>query len=833
MMNSYQQLLHRLERVDGCFGRSVLQARAIPAGIQLVLATVPFRNIGDEARPIIISNEPLTQQMIATSVPNMPSYLPFADEQSSTPLSLTIQVLTPAIVHIQLAPLETSEQKPNSRDFGILLPHILPNMLSDIQSQLARQDTPAPEPIMTEHAISLSVQDVHIQLHRDPFSLSITAANTERSTFSTPNDDRNVHGLLCTPLPGTLQPEDNRGNVDSMWTWAMEPDEHFYGLGEHFDTFEQRGRTKRLWTRDAWGTTTEAAYKNVPFLLSSRHYGLFVHTPTPVTFGLGTPSARSAMVRVEESTLDMFAIFGDTPKEILRSYTDLTGRASMPPRWSFGTWLSRCRYQSRDEVEEVARRAREEHVPCDVLHIDPAWLQHPGLSCDFSVNEQAFPNLPGMIQELRQQHFKVSLWELPYISARTARYREAVNNGYLLTDVHGEPIGADTGARPADGALRAVIDFTNPAARAWWQDLHRPLLQAGVEIFKTDFGEAVPVEAHAFNRMTGHELHNLYPLLYTETVHEVIAQETGRDGMVWGRSGWSGIQRYPAQWGGDPKTDVWSMRASLRGGLNVGLSAPGIWAHDIGGFYGPPPSPELYIRWAQFGLLSPFARAHGTTPREPWEFGERALAIFRRYARLRVQLNPYLYNTAWEAHTYGYPMLRPLLLEFPDDPAVATIDDSYMLGHDLLVAPIFNESPEAVKRSLYLPQGDWYDFWTDELISGGRYITRHAPLDTLPLYVRAGAILPLMPPADYVGDELPMEIALHIYPGPAGSRQVVWDADGDITMLSLQSRNEQWELSIAGEHPANWSVHVHMASGSSKQDVGYLNSATMTLSHNE
>jgi alpha-D-xyloside xylohydrolase len=671
----------------------------------------------------------------------------------------------------------------------------------------------------------LTIGGIAIHVRRDPFALSITGANTEQTAMASVNDDRNVYGLLCTPLPGILQPTENREGIDSMWTWALEPDERFYGLGEHFDAFEQRGRKKRLWTQDASGTTTGAAYKNVPFLLSSRHYGLFVHTTTPVTFQLGTSSARSAIVRVEEPLLDMFAIFGDSPKEILSSYTDLTGRATMPPRWSFGTWLSRCRYQSREEVERVAWRAREEHVPCDVLHIDPAWLQHPGLSCDFSVNEQAFPGLPGMIQGLRQQNFKVSLWELPYISAKTERYREAVRNGYLLKDVHGEPIGADTGAPPADGALRAVIDFTNPAARGWWQDLHRPLLQAGVEIFKTDFGEAVPVEAHAYNGMTGHELHNLYPLLYTETVHEVIAQETGRDGMVWGRSGWAGIQRYPAQWGGDPKSDVWSMRSSLRGGLNLGLSAPGIWAHDIGGFYGPPPSPELYIRWAQFGLLSPFARAHGTTPREPWEFGEPALSIFRRYAQLRVQLNPYLYNTAWEASAYGYPMLRPLLLEFPDDPATATIDDSYMLGSDLLVAPIFSDSPGPVNRTLYLPQGDWYDFWTDELITGGRYITRNVPLDIVPLYVRAGAILPLMPAADYVGDDLPNTITLHVYPGKQSEGKIVWNAEGDQTSLQLKQDGKRWKLDIMGKYKAIWYIQLHRQEGTIKQDLGYFASS--------
>jgi alpha-D-xyloside xylohydrolase len=255
------------------------------------------------------------------------------------------------------------------------------------------------------------------------------------------------------------------------------------------------------------------------------------------------------------------------------------------------------------------------------------------------------------------------------------------------------------------------------------------------------------------------------------------------------------------------------MASSLRGGLNLALSAPGIWAHDIGGFYGPPPSPELYVRWAQFGLLSPLARAHGTTPREPWEFGDEALAIFRRYARLRSRLNPYLYATAWEAHAHGWPMLRPLLLEFPDDPIAAQVDDAYLLGARLLVAPIFSESRTPVARNLYLPTGAWFDFWTDERIAGGAYITRICELDTIPLFVRAGTILPLGPERPFIGDEVPDELTVEVYTGAEGTAQVVWDVDGDATRLNLQRSGDGWKLDIEGKRVVTWSVRWHTETG--------------------
>ncbi len=790
----------------GAYARRLIDSTFIPGGLRARVALIPYLDLGDERHRIIVSAEPLSKQMLVTSTPNRPP------ESIDTLLSLTggesplagdalldVQALVPRIVRVRLGSESALAQ---SRDFSMLVPGALEALT--LPSIDAEQESTG--------AISVTLGDITLRLQRDPFAISISCAELPTATVETALDDRNVHGLLTTPPPGILAGSAGH-EQQACWSWALTPDERLYGLGERFTRLDQRGEQITLWNTDAWGTTSEASYKYVPFVQSSRGYGLFFHTPAAVTMQLGAPSARAALVSVDEDMLDLFVIFGATPKDMLTEYTRLTGRATMPPRWAFGTWLSRCRYESRAEVEAVAERARAEDVPCDVLHIDPAWLETPNLSCDFVVNETAFPNLAGMIHALGERGFKVSLWELPYVSSAARRFQEAADAGYFLRDEAGEPISPNFGPRPPGEHKHAILDFTNPDARRWWQDQHRAWLRAGVAVFKTDFGEGVPERAHAFNGMTGGSLHNLFPLLYNAAVHEVISQETGRPGMVWGRSGWAGSQRYPAQWGGDPKTDLWSMASSLRGGLNLALSAPGIWAHDIGGFYGPPPSPELYTRWAQFGLLSPLARAHGTTPREPWEFGEEALAIFRRYAKLRTRLNPYLYATAWEAHTFGWPMLRPLLLEFPGDTIAAHVDDAFMLGARLLVVPIFSESRAPVARNLYLPAGEWIDFWTDERFAGGAYITRVCELDTIPLYVRSGTILALAPERPFIGDELPDELTVDVYTGAESMAQVVWDADGNASRLHLQRSRGGWMLDIEGDRIVTWRVCWHTRTG--------------------
>jgi alpha-glucosidase (family GH31 glycosyl hydrolase) len=336
---------------------------------------------------------------------------------------------------------------------------------------------------------------------------------------------------------------------------------------------------------------------------------------------------------------------------------------------------------------------------------------------------------------------RLSVWELPYLDPASPRHAEAAEKGFLVRRASGELASVVRTPSP-DGRPRALLDFTNPAARAWWQSLHEPFLDDGVAVFKTDFGEGLPDDAALADGTPPNHAHNLYPLRYNGAVSQAIARRTGRNPLVWGRSAWAGSQRYPGQWGGDAESTVAGMQATLRGGLSYALSAPGFWSHDIGGFFGPELTPELYVRWTQLGALSPLMRAHGLRPREPWAFGERALEIARRWVRLRYQLLPYLWQVAHESASRGWPMLRPLGFEFPDDRIAQQVDDAFLLGSHLLVVPVFDDGPGPARRTFYVPDGTWTDWFTGGSFEGPRFHVVDAPLEVIPLLVRDRALVP-------------------------------------------------------------------------------------------
>ena len=386
-------------------------------------------------------------------------------------------------------------------------------------------------------------------------------------------------------------------------------------------------------------------------------------------------------------------------------YTDLTGKPQMPPRWALGVWMSRCAYLTRAQVEDVLARLRAEEIPCDVVHLDPHWMKTHyyfkiGVdACDFEWDTEDWPDHKRMLRQWHADGFDVCFWINPYIPEGTALYAEAKANGYLLKTAegavarleHGEPVG--------------TVDFSNPAAKTWWKGYLKALVDEGASVFKPDYGDRVAEEAVFANGKTGKEMHNRFMFLYTEAAFEAV-KETRGENIVWRRSGYVGSQRYPGTWAGDTQVTWQGMRGALRGGLSAGFGGEAFWSHDIGGFVGDKPDPELYVRWAQFGLLSPFSRFHGTTPREPWEYGDAALDIVRHYAQLRYALMPYLLAAAHESTLTGLPMLRHLYLEFPDEPNVDTIDDQYMLGPDLLVAPVLTAG--ATSRYVYFPKGRWW-----------------------------------------------------------------------------------------------------------------------------
>lgn len=600
-------------------------------------------------------------------------------------------------------------------------------------------------------SLTLTTGLITVTLARRPFGWTV-ADRQGRVIARSGGDRRQVAGF---PLAAALAFGDGR----AWCALELAPHEVVVGFGEQFGPLVRNGGRLELIATDALGAGTGRTYKSAPVFHSSAGYGGFLHSPGPVTADVGARYPAVLSLEAEEERMDLFVFGAPTPKGRLSSLTALTGTCPVPPRWALGVWMSRCRYRDRTELLAAATGMRSHGVPCDVVHLDPDWLERDLLNCDFSWSEAKFGDAGELVEALAAGGFHLSLWELPYLDPDSPLHAVASELGYLVRSHGGGLAAARVFSR--DGRPRALVDFSNPAARQWWKGLHAALLDLGVAAFTTDFGEGLPDDAVMSDGRTGRAWRNLYPLWYNRTVAEAVAEHGPVPGsaqsgaaqsggaplaanrLVWGRSGWAGSQRYPGQWGGDPESSVAGMAASLRAGLSWSLSAPGLWGHDIGGFYGAGPSPELYVRWAQWGCLSPLARFHGLGPREPWEFGDRALGIVRNFARLRYALLPYLMSAACEAARFGWPVMRPMCLEYPDDPGLWHVESQYLLGSDLLVVPVLDDSPAPVEVRCVLPQGWWLDHWSGEAHHGPGVVHVTVPLERLPLFVRAGAVVPM------------------------------------------------------------------------------------------
>lgn len=656
----------------------------------------------------------------------------------------------------------------------------------------------------------LSTPQLRIRVQRDPWRLSLSDPN-DRFILGQATDDRDILGRFEV-LPLGWE-RDAGGRVERVFeALSLAPDERLYGFGERFVPLDQRGRRWESWTVDTCSTATQRAYKPVPFGLSSRGYGLFINSTARITFDLGHTSSLSAAVVLDAPALDYFIIYGPALNDVLRRYWRLTGSPPLPPRWSFGFWSSRDGYENRKEVEQVAKGYRERGIPCDVIHLDPQWMGVQENWCNLTWDTQAFPDPSDMVGALRDQGFRVCLWENPYVPQGTDLYAEGAAKGYFVRDAEGAPYLIQSWA--TERAQTGVVDFTNPEAVAWWQDQHRRLLAMGVAAFKTDFGESAPADGLYHDGTSGSQMHNLYPLLYNRAVFEVVDAHSGGRGLVWSRAATAGSQRFPVHWGGDSRTTSHHMAASLRGGLNLILSGFAYWSHDIGGYSGQS-DPALYARWAQFGLFCSHARAHGKSAREPWAFGEETEAIFRKYVTLRYRLLPYIYSCAARAVATGRPLMRPLLLDYQDDPTTHTLDLQYLFGEAFLVAPVF--SPVAT-LPIYLPSGRWIDFWNKQTYAGPGWIHVNAPLEKLPLFVREGAIIPMGPALQYV-EEKPLDpLTLDIYPAGEGAFTLLDEVVAPVEVsyrlvregliLHLDGYEGQVEV-ILNQLPAPWDVRVN------------------------
>ena len=586
-----------------------------------------------------------------------------------------------------------------------------------------------------ETTVELRAGDLQVSIGKYP--LSITASRSGLVLLHTAERLRQVAGLPTAPPILS---------VDDTQTLSLElaVDEDITGFGEQFGRLVKNGQRFDLRVEDALGTGTGMTYKPVPVWHSSRGYLGFLNTGARVTCDVGHSMASVMSLTNDDPAIDLYLITGHSVAERLERYTSLTGRGPCPPVWAFGYWMGRCRYHSNAEMLDVADQMRAHQVPCDVLHLDPDWLIVDRLNTDFLWNTDRFGDRKQFVDDLAERGVRLSVWELPYLDPASPRYAEAEQRGYLVKTTTGD-IAHLRGTPTPDGRHRALIDLTNPEARTWWQQLHHEFLDDGVAVFKTDFGEGLPDDAALADGTPPNHAHNLYPLRYNAAVSDGIGAHVNRNPLVWGRSGWAGSHRYPGQWGGDAESTVAGMQATVRGGLSYAISAPGFWSHDIGGFFGPELTPALYVRWTQFGALSPLMRAHGLRPREPWAFGEEALRLSREWIRLRYSLLPYLWQTAVESAQRGWPMMRPLDFADPTDRIARAIDDAFLLGADLLVVPVFTDTDEPVERTFWVPAGQWTDLLTGAPYSGPGFATRICGLGEMPLLVRHGTVLPRLP----------------------------------------------------------------------------------------
>jgi len=654
----------------------------------------------------------------------------------------------------------------------------------------------------SEELVTLVTDRLRVEF---PRAWQITAFDDPRPGFgnvffSERTDDRAYGPGFEVAPSGYDLGENNQHHIRE--SVSVRPGESFYGLGEKFTSLDKWNQEIPLWAVDSGNVSSYRSYKNVPFLLSSSGYGLFIHSSYPMLFRMGSESTITYSVHIEDSQLDMFLIFGPSFKHILKRYSELTGFAPVPPKWSFGFWISRAGYRSREEVETVIKEMRKRGFPCDVLSLDPWWMGE-GPWCSYVWDEKQFPNPAEMMQWMKAQGIRTCLWIHPYVPKGSPLYLEGEGLGFFIKKETGEvsPVveafsGNDLGA----------VDFTNPKAIAWWQSKLELLHDMGVSVFKTDFGEQAPLDAVYNDGRGGLEMHNIYPLLYNRAAFELSKKKFGH-GLVWGRSAYAGSQRYPVQWGGDSYSTLDQLSCQVRALLGYGLSGVPFCSHDIGGFdYSPhffddtynvdfkesyndsikdtyPKDAEVYIRWLQVGVFSSHIRAHGKQAREPWTYGEEAEKISKKFLTLRYRLLPYIYSQAVISSQTGLPMVRPMLLEFQEDRNTQRLDLQYMFGESFLVAPVFTQDHIV---DVYLPKGVWIDFWTKEMISGATWIKVNVPLETIPLWVREGAIIPNGPDIEFVEQEVLNNRTIEIYSPIERSGITIEDEDRQSIGVSYQ-----------------------------------------------
>ena len=596
----------------------------------------------------------------------------------------------------------------------------------------------------TENTIVYAGNYGTVQINKNPWRVVLKDKTGRILSQTVTLRDADSTQVKYTPFSFIKRGSDNARRINPVFT--LTADEMIFGCGESATGLNKVGQKVNLFVTDPQGPETDQMYKPIPFFMSNRGYGMFMHTSAPVTCDFGATYIGLNKMFMGDENLDLFVFFGE-PKDILDEYTDLVGKPGMPPLWSFGTWMSRITYFSEKEGYDVAANIRKNKYPCDVIHFDTGWFD-VDWQCDYKFSENRFQNPRQMLKDLKSQGFHVCLWQLPYFTPKNRYFPELIEKNMYVKNGNGELPYEDV-----------VLDFSNPETVNWYQDKLAGLLNIGVSAIKVDFGEAAPLNGIYASGKSGWYEHNLYPVRYDMAVSE-ITKKLHNENIMWARAAWAGSQRYPLHWGGDAATTNTGMLGTLRAGLSFGLSGFSFWSHDMGGFAKSTPE-DLYCRWLPFGFLTSHTRAHGAPPTEPWLYdSKRVQDVFRKSAEMKYRLMPYVYAQAKECTEKGLPMLRALFVEFPDDPGAWRVDDEYLFGSQILVAPLLESG--ITGRTVYLPEGKWIDYQTEKVYEGGWHRIEAGSLPIIML-VRDGSVLPHLKLAQSTSEMDWSKMSLKVY----------------------------------------------------------------------
>ena len=656
----------------------------------------------------------------------------------------------------------------------------------------------------------MTTGDISVVVDRKDFSYSFV---TNKGAVITKCGFRNLSYILMDREISTMLPQDNymrqQGKNYMMNELSLQPGEYVYGFGERFTPFVKNGQNVETWNEDG-GTASQIAYKSIPFYMTNKGYAVFVDNTDDVSFEVGSEKVECVGFSVPGEELRYYFIYGPDAKDIMKEYTTLTGRPALPPAWSFGLWLSTSFTTNYNEetTSSFIQGMSDRDIPLSVFHFDCFWMKEFHW-CDLDWDERVFPDVRGMLKRYHDRGLKICCWINPYVAQGNDFFREGAKNGYFLMRADGK------GVKQVDEwqCGMALIDFTNPAAVKWFTDKLRSILDMGVDCFKTDFGERIPIDVKYHNGSDPKSMHNFYTYLYNKTVFDLLKEVKGEnEAVLFARSATAGCQQFPVHWGGDCSASYPSMAETLRGGLSFAMSGFSFWSHDISGFEYTA-SPDLYKRWVAFGLMSTHSRLHGSTSyRVPWLFDEESNDVVRFFTKLKCTMMPYIYAKAVEAHETGVPVMRPMVFEYMEDPACSYLDMQYMLGDALLVAPVFNDKGTV---SYYLPEGKWTHLLTGEKREGGRYYSDTYDYFSMPLYVKQDTILIRSDIDDRPDHDYTDNITVHIYEladGHTAEADIV-NTKGEKVNRVRASRNGSKITVVTDAGIANVKYELHMEDG--------------------